>query len=161
MAATLRDQGGSTPLLGAVRSRRRELARAMRGLEAALAAPAPGREAVWRAAVTHRLDVLRDAFDGHIVETERAGGLFDEIGSTTPRLSHAVASLRAEHEPIRTTIAETVEHLLPASEAAPGVERTRQVLIDLLVQIARHRQRGADLVWDAYWVDIGGESNAG
>jgi hypothetical protein len=30
-------------------------------------------------------------------------------------------------------------------------------VLDVLVEIARHRQQGADLVYDAYHVDIGGE----
>ena len=155
--SSVRRADEASSALEAARSRRRELARAMRDVEAALAAAAPGREHAWRAAVTHRIVALRDAFDEHVGVTERAGGLFDDILRVAPRLSHAVESLRAQHDPIRTGIAEIVEHVLRPPEAAPGVERIREVAIDLLVRIAR-RQRGADLVWDAYWVDIGGES---
>jgi hypothetical protein len=35
-------------------------------------------------------------------------------------------------------------------------ERKRADLTTLLVALARHRQRGADLVYEAYDVDIGG-----
>ena len=149
----------ASPALEAARSRRRVLARAIRDVEAALAAAAPGREQTWRAAVTHRLVALGDAFEEHIDATERAEGLFEEIVRIAPRLSRAVESLRSEHDPIRTGIAEILELLLRPPGAALAVERIREVVIELLVRIARHRQRGADLVWDAYWVDIGGESS--
>jgi len=155
---SVRRPGDPSPALESARSRRRELLRTMKDVESALAAAAPGRELVWRAAVTHRVVALRDAFEEHVGVTERAGGLFDEILRAAPRLSHEVESLRAEHGLIRTSIAEILEHLMCPPEAAPAVQRAREIVLALLVRISRHRQLGADLVWEAYWVDIGGES---
>ena len=44
----------------------------------------------------------------------------------------------------------------PDHDDPEWVERLRSVLTSLLVALARHRQRGADLVYEAYAVDIGG-----
>jgi hypothetical protein len=44
--------------------------------------------------------------------------------------------------------------------AAPGlewVEHQRRHALELMAALVRHRQRGADLVYEAYSVDIGGE----
>ena len=38
------------------------------------------------------------------------------------------------------------------------IERIRAKASDRLLQLARHRQRGADLVYEAYATDIGGET---
>ena len=37
-----------------------------------------------------------------------------------------------------------------------AVEAVRVAAVDVLGAISRHRQKGADLVWEAYSVDIGG-----
>jgi hypothetical protein len=51
---------------------------------------------------------------------------------------------------------EVEDKLAPDPEDAEWSERLRSVLTSLLVALARHRQRGADLVYEAYAVDIGG-----
>ena len=38
----------------------------------------------------------------------------------------------------------------------PPVDAIRTAVLELLGEIARHRQRGADLIFEAYDVDIGG-----
>jgi hypothetical protein len=38
------------------------------------------------------------------------------------------------------------------------VERVRQRADELLAALSRHRQRGADLVYEAYATDLGGET---
>jgi hypothetical protein len=38
------------------------------------------------------------------------------------------------------------------------VEAVRELAIALLAKLSRHRQRGADLVYEAYQTDIGGET---
>ena len=50
---------------------------------------------------------------------------------------------------------------LPESGAATDVEdvdEVRDAGLALLGRLSRHRQRGADLIWDAYQTDIGGET---
>ncbi len=43
-------------------------------------------------------------------------------------------------------------------ESAPAVDELRHRAAGLLRQLARHRQRGADLLYQAYVTDIGGET---
>jgi hypothetical protein len=48
---------------------------------------------------------------------------------------------------------------LEAGEVASGawpLDRARDDLQRLIGAVVRHRQKGADLVWEAYNVDIGG-----
>jgi hypothetical protein len=149
----------STPdqvLLEALRRRRAEMRESMTMLERALAAPAPGRPDAWAQQVQAALVELSADFHEHVEITEGPGGLYRGLLATAPRLSHAVARLTDQHVQIR----ELVDDLL-ARAAGPDrndVDRLRELGLTLLGQLARHRQRGSDLIYDAYEVDIGGET---
>jgi hypothetical protein len=137
----------------AVRSRRAGLKAAMSGLELALAAAAPGRASEWASGVQEALDRVHEEWTRHMVETEAPGAFLDELVAEAPRLANQVARLRDEH-------GEILGDLLAAEEAlgrdAVDVDDLRARLTGLLCALARHRQRGADLVYEAYDVDIGG-----
>jgi hypothetical protein len=143
------------PELEDVRLRRAGLKAVMSGLELALAAPAPHR-VTWVSGVR---DALQEVWTRHIVETEAPGAFLDELVSESPRLATPASRLRREHSEIVGTIARAEKRL---ASPAPGdaydawVEEVRAELTALLVALARHRQRGADLVYEAYDVDIGG-----
>ena len=53
-------------------------------------------------------------------------------------------------------VAATLVHGCEGDCSADMVEAIRESLVDVLRSISRHRQRGADLVYEAYHVDIGG-----
>jgi hypothetical protein len=147
-----------TPALGEARKRRQTLHDALVQLEMAISSPAAGRIPDWTTQVTKDLVGLRDAFDQHVEATEKPGGLYDEIMDRSPRLAHTVDRLREEHPSIAESIASTVTHVEEGevgSEAWP-VDRVRDDLQRLIGGLVRHRQKGADLVWEAYNVDIGG-----
>lgn len=138
-----------------VRTRRAELRAAIAGLEGALAAPA--RDPVWAARVQARTDRLATAFDEHVDATEGPGGMYADILRTAARLSFAVARLAAEHDDIRIAVAALGELVDDLSGPDPdAIERIRDEGTDLLARLGRHRQRGADLVFEAYEQDIGG-----
>jgi hypothetical protein len=141
--------------LDAVRVRRAELRETMNLLEAALAAPARGRAVVWGEAVHASLVMLADDFGAHVEVTEGPGGLHHAILTGDLRLANAVMSLTDEHARIAEEIA-----LLVADSAAPvaeiDVDDLRERATDLLGHLVRHRQRGADLIYEAYETDIGG-----
>jgi hypothetical protein len=141
--------------LDAVRVRRAELRETMNLLEAALAAPARGRAVVWGEAVHASLVMLADDFGAHVEVTEGPGGLHHAILTGDLRLANAVMSLTDEHAQIAEEIA-----LLVADSAAPvaeaDVDDLRERSTDLLGHLVRHRQRGADLIYEAYETDIGG-----
>ena len=141
--------------LDAVRVRRAELREALDAFERALAAPAAGRAVVWGEAVHAGLLELADDFGAHVEVTEGPDGLHQSILSGDLRLANAVGALTAEHEQIAAEISE----LVADSEAPVGVEDVeglREQGTRLLGHLIRHRQRGADLIYEAFETDIGG-----
>ncbi len=147
------------PELDDVRLRRAGLKAALSGLELALAAPARNRLS-WVSGVRDGLHALHEVWTRHIVETEAPGAFLDELVAEAPRLSTPASRLRREHSDILATITRAEKRLTtpPADEDAYDVwvDDMRGELTTLLVALAKHRQRGADLVYEAYAVDIGG-----
>ncbi len=148
------DETELTPALRDARERRIEMRDALIGLEAALSAPAPGRESAWRATVADELAELANAVDEHVRSTEGEHGLYAEILELASNLSGKVRHLRDEHPKIQATIAAELEMMTRAPERP--VDEVRDQMQRLMGTIVRHRQHGADLVWEAYSIDIGG-----
>jgi len=146
-----------TPALEAAKRRRATLHDQLVHLEQAISSPAAGRAEAWAGQVGKELVGLRDAFDQHVVVTEEPGGLYDEIMTRAPRLAGTVQRLRDEHPTLAARIGETLGRLETGEvgDVWP-IDDCRDDLQRLLGGIVRHRQRGADLVWEAYNVDIGG-----
>jgi hypothetical protein len=143
-------------LLEALRHKRADLRDSMSALEHALAAPAPGRPGAWAERVHVALVELSADFREHVDITESPSGLYQRLRMTAPRLSNAVARLTSEH----TQIADLVDDLLGRVNGPDGqdVDPVRDLGMALLGRLARHRQHGSDLVYEAYAVDIGGET---
>jgi len=137
--------------------RRADLHHALVDVERAISSPAAGRLETWTGDVVKRLTILLDAIDEHIEVTERPEGLYDEILHRAPRLSSQVDRLRAEHSALRDGTAKLIErlHSTAIGEGWP-LEEARDDAQRLLGKIVKHRQQGADLVWEAYNLDIGG-----
>lgn len=150
---------GTPPELEDVRLRRAGLKSALSNLEIALAAAAPHRMEEWVAGVREALSILHDVWTRHIVETEAPGAFLDELVAEAPRLATPAAKLRREHTEILGVIdrADLALKELPSLEVQEAfVEQIRNELTTMLWALARHRQRGADLVYEAYDVDLGG-----
>ena len=134
-----------------VKERRERLGSAADGLERAITRAA-GDERTWRAGVRSALDEVRAALDAHVDEVEAPGGLYTDIITRSPRLTHGIERLRHDHLTMSGQIADL------AAAVAPGggsVETTRESALVLIAEISRHRHRGADLLWDSYDLDIG------
>jgi hypothetical protein len=148
---------GQEPFLESLRQHRAELRESMSALENALAAPAIAGRARWVQRVHVALVELSGDFRAHVEITEGPDGLYRDLLQNSPRLSDAVAGLIREH----ALITGQVDGLL-SQVATPDVigdvERVRDLGTALLGRLVRHRQRGADLVFEAYDVDIGGET---
>jgi hypothetical protein len=141
--------------LDAVRARRAELRESINLLEAALAAPARGRSMVWGEAVHAALVMIADDFGAHVEATEGPGGLHQAILAGDLRLANAVEALTAEHGQIAEEIASLVADSQPP--VTPNdVDELREGATRLLGRFVRHRQRGADLIYEAYATDVGG-----
>jgi hypothetical protein len=140
-----------------LRRRRAELLDSMSALEQALAAPAPGRQARWAERVDVALVELSADFREHIDITEGPDGLYRELLRTAPRMSGEIARLTREH----ALITDLVNNLLArvsGPEAIEDVDGVRDRGTALLGRLVRHRQRGSDLIYEAYQADIGGET---
>jgi hypothetical protein len=146
----------STPTeLAAVRIRRAELRGTLDALERALAAPAHGRDVVWGENVHAVLATLADDFGAHVEVTEGPDGLHQSILAGDLRLANAVAALTAEHQQIAAEIAELVADSEPPV-TPEDVDDLRERATRALGHLIRHRQLGADLIYEAYQTDIGG-----
>jgi hypothetical protein len=146
------DQG-----LDALRQLRAELRGSTAALEQALAAPTPGRHTAWAERVEVALVELSADFDEHIAVTEGPAGAHDAVMAAAPRLSNSVRRLVGEHAVIRGLVADLLARVSPPV-AAGEVATIRDLGTALLSWLARHRQHGADLIYEAYQVDLGGET---
>jgi hypothetical protein len=160
----------TTSALQAAKGQRLSLRRAIGGLEQALTQtpPAAGGDDTgpWLEGLGGALTHLDEVFAVHVQVTEGAGGLYEEIVENAPRLANRVKRFRREHADIAGAIrhgiaeAKVAGARLAEREARdPGeVEALRDHAVRLLADLVRHRKRGLDLVYEAYHVDIGGES---
>lgn len=128
-----------------------ELYRAQLSVGRAIGAPV-GSGPRWRKRLETELDRLLRAFEDHILETESAEGLLNEVIEQAPRLWREVDGLRAEHTEIRDECGE----LLARVGATDASRALRKRVHDLLGRLERHRYRGADLVYATFGVDLGG-----
>jgi hypothetical protein len=144
-------------LLEEIRRRRAELRDSMGALEMALAGPVGSDHARWSGRVHVALVELSADLRLHVDLTEGPGGLYNELREASPRLSAAVDALCGEHTQLRRDLDDLLLLLdgpYPSSDAAA----IRHGGTTVLGAFARHRQRGADLVYEAFAVDVGGET---
>ena len=145
------------PGLDILRQHRAELRESMDALEQALAAPAPGRAAAWAERVHVALVELSGDLRTHVDLTEGSGGLHRAVLTTAPRLSNVVERLAREHVQLRALLDDLLARVDGHASEDP-VDVVRDCGTELLGQLVRHRQRSADLVFEAYQADIGGET---
>ena len=88
---------------------------------------------------------LSAAISEHLAATEGEHGLYAEIVAADPRLAFAVETLIREHAELRRAVQRDLASL------------SDKQLAELTRRLDRHCQRGNDLVYEAYIVDIGGE----
>ena len=142
-----------TDHLDEARSSRLGLRSSVGSVEKSLAAPASGRSDAWAKDLAAELQGLAIAIDQHITLTEAPNGLLEDIVRLEPRLAKRVERARAEHESLRETVARTLD-AVPADGKDVDVARARDMVVELLTAVVRHRHLGADLVYEAYNVDM-------
>jgi hypothetical protein len=134
----------------AARERRLDLKLAVSAVEAVMAMAAE--EPHWRATARDALHRLKEAFAHHVAEVEGRDGLLLDLTRDAPRLSIRIDQVSAEHP----VITKQIETVLEMADGDASVVDLRDAALNTLLVIARHRQHGADLVYEAYHVDIGG-----
>ncbi len=93
---------------------------------------------------------MRRALDEHIEVTEGKGGLIEEIRDVAPRLSNEIGLIETEHE----ELVDLLDKAQASLEQTNDPKAIRNRAMSLLPRLFLHRQRGADLVYEAYNVDI-------
>jgi len=128
-------------------TRRQELYSAMRRLESAVARPSG--LADWRIEIEGALANLESSLAEHVAQVEGDNGLFAQIMEESPHLAASIASLRQEHADLETACHRALQ--LSADWEAATLRRRVNLL---LAGLAVHRQYGAELVFDAYNMDL-------
>jgi hypothetical protein len=137
----------------AARRHRAELLHSMTRFERALAVPAA--DPAWRGEVSELLAGLREAFNEHVAVTEGPEGLYGELLDHAPRLARGIEGLEREHAALLASMDGLCRRV---RRAEPEVDLVKRWAAALLDELWLHRQRGADLVYEAYATDIGGET---
>ena len=143
--------------LGAAGRQRAVMLDAAAGLEFAIASPV-GRGIAWSEHVGGELHRLRGALADHAHQVEGQNGLLRDIVEQAPRLSNRVARMKKEHVNMDARLAEIIQMVdsFPKEDIDQASDAIRDATLELLGQISRHRQKGADLVYRAFALDIGG-----
>jgi hypothetical protein len=137
------------------RSQRTGVRVAAADVQDALARPSFDREDEWRDQLRDRLDALANAFARHVDVAEAPEGVLQRVPSEEPRLAHRAERLRRDHAAIRDDIERVVFEVRPMHALDAGdIAEIRTLVDDLLRKISYHRYLGADLVYQAYDVDI-------
>ena len=148
----------TTSALEAAKGQRLSLRRAIAGLEEALAASEdPDGLRVLPSTLAPALERLQEVFAVHVEVTEAPGGLYQEILENAPRLANRVTRFRREHAEITEGIRRDLADCATAADPE-AAQALRDHSVRLFADLVRHRKRGLDLVYEAYHVDIGGES---
>jgi len=127
------------------------LVQAMQRLEAALARPAPGREAAWNERVAETLRTVAGLLAEHVRSAESENGL---LGVIDLRFADR---LRSEH----ATLARRADALRDRVERRPGkaavdVDQVRRYAARLLNALRRHQALEADMIFESFLIDLGG-----
>lgn len=148
------DPSGALEDLQGIRRRRAELRDSLVAVEGALAAPAPGRTAQWTERVCAALMELSADFREHVAIAEAPDGIHARALRSAPRLARGVHRLETEHAELSALMDRLLDLL--AQPGATTSEQVRDDMTRLLGRLVRHRQRGSDLLYEAWAVDIGG-----
>ncbi len=143
-------------LLEEGRSERVRILMACHRTEAALTAAAPGRELAWRERVNEALNLLRASLGEPSQRGESAGGLIAELKSVSEKYYHRIERLQQEFDEMIRRCDATIELLKSqGDEETIDFADIRQRITWLLTSLKHHQAREADLVFEAYGLDIG------
>jgi hypothetical protein len=139
--------------LDEVRQHRAGLRAAVGRVERALSSAARGRAKAWSVDLRDELANLSTALEQHIEITEAPDGLLADIATAVPRLARRVQKTKDDHVVLRAAVAAALEALPDDDDEGP-VPNARTKVVELLTAVVHHRHLGADLVYEAYNVDI-------
>jgi hypothetical protein len=129
-------------------------------LEEAVAEPAQG--AGWVTGVGAGLQRLAEDLAAHAAAEDGRGGLYRRVLDDAPRLAGEVRRLRTEIDEISGLVTWLLA-VVAAGPIAQGVDWRLDVREDvnvILGRLLRHRHSDADLIYEAYTVDVGDAADA-
>jgi hypothetical protein len=135
-------------------ARRDRLRVLMDRLEVALPEPTRRDPDRWRDQVLVVAADLEAGLIDHVAETEARGGLFDDVTRHAPRLTNRIGELRNDHPALLDVLGELRAMLDQSVQSDETVAAARRQGLTVLGQLVQHRQLGADLLYEAYWVDV-------
>jgi hypothetical protein len=130
------------------RRRRERLHQALVQLEEALTSPAATDR--WLPEVRAAVHEMHETILDHVAESEAPDGLLEQVTEVSPWLGPRVTQLRDEHDGLVTR----ADDLVVACDRASTPDDVADAAWALLEQVSRHRRRGADLLYDAYALDV-------
>ena len=128
---------------------------ALQELERCAGRGAPARERAWLADVRAALAALEAALAEQHGNSEAQGSPLGDIESVAPRLGNRVRQLRSRQDGLRSRARALAEQLDAAAGDGPDIADIRQSLQQLADELRYQRAREADLVYEAYSVDLG------
>jgi hypothetical protein len=134
-----------------------EILSAVHRLEAALACPAPGRETAWKHRTGAALVGVLDSVNVHRVSAENEGGVIAEAEALLGR-PPALAAARSQHVGLLNDASELLADL-EARREDPKLtcKAVRKRAWRLASALRHHQALEADLILEAFDLDIGGE----
>lgn len=124
---------------------------ATHALEAAIVAPAPGREREWRRRAARELSFVIKFLKAHCASAERRNGILTEVEAEIGR-TRELTLARREHSTLVRDASTLFSMLVDKSaEYADLRERVHK----LIAALRRHQAREADLIYLAFQRDIG------
>ena len=124
-----------------------ELPLAVRGLARTVAMPPAGPN--WTSKIVAGLAALREEMRAHVRDTEGPSGTYAKVLRDAPRLAPGIQALVDDHRAILAALEAT-----PPAEPV-DVDRLRAWADEIVEDISSHRQRGANLIYEAYLTDLG------
>jgi hypothetical protein len=107
------------------------------------------------AEMTDALEQVSAALAAHIALTEGPEGTHDDLLAVAPRLANDIRLLTKDHD-FMERLVDTIGVVLRSE--TPDWQVIDEHVNRLLDHIAGHRLRDAELVYEAYHVDIGGQA---
>jgi len=107
----------------------------------------------WREVAWQAVDDAGATWARHVPATEAPDGILADVLAREPRLAHLVDTLQADHREVAALLDEAA-----AAIAAEGGDEAsaRRAVARLRDRMARHHAAGAELLYEAYAVDLGG-----
>lgn len=143
--------------LGTNRDDRGRSLRALHDVEHSAGTGASGREEVWRGDLRATLAALAGALQEQLGNALASDGLYSDIERDVPRLSRRVERLRRTYGELLERLAALEEHVERTSgTASADTADIRAKIAAFTTELRRVRSDEADLLYEAYLVDIGG-----